>query len=192
MSAANSASLLFIATTFLSVQYLMKSRKNPENDRPWLGKEYGLTPSDPEAGGNKDPVWSTDTHDIAGGGGEDDQHNHRAPSDGTDRGGDQEEDEYHLLHGGADAESRTTARPAGGTSVPTQITSATTRAMRRRRRSTTPSTAARTGTMRRTTTGTRTRPSRWRSSRCRSLLRRMATGDESIHLGNLVSYFFSF
>jgi hypothetical protein len=99
VSAANSASLLFIATTYLSVMYLMKSRKNPENDRPWLGKEYGLTPSDPEAGGNKDPVWSTDTHDIAGGGGEDDQHNHRAPSDGTDRGGDQEEDEYHLLQG---------------------------------------------------------------------------------------------
>jgi hypothetical protein len=80
--------------------YLMKARKSPENDRPWLGKEYGLTPSDPEAGGNKDPVWSTDTHDI----GADDDHNRRAPSDGTDRGGDQEEDEYHLLHGAADAE----------------------------------------------------------------------------------------
>jgi hypothetical protein len=83
--------------------YLLKSRKEPENDRPWLGKSYGLSPQDPEAGGNKDPVWSTDTHDISGGADED-QHNHRAPSDGTDRGGDQEEDEYHLLQGGNDAE----------------------------------------------------------------------------------------
>jgi len=90
--------LLFIATTVLSVMYLMKMKKEPENDRPWLGKDYGRAATDPESG-NKDPVWSTDTQDI---GGEDD-HN-RAPSDGTDRGGDQEEDEYHLLQGGTESE----------------------------------------------------------------------------------------
>lgn len=92
--------LLFAGTSAISVLFLMRMRKDPAGEDPWLAPEgqagaYKAPQGDVEDGRqSKDPIWDphyTDPNVIP----DDDEH---VDETHMEHGGDQAEDEYTLLH----------------------------------------------------------------------------------------------
>jgi hypothetical protein len=114
----NFHSLLFIATSVISILYFKKSHKDPTAQDPWLAPEDKQTyapASDMERGTtpSKDPIWDTNTQELDGL--EDDeyeeqQHNRR-PNNPAGYGN--EHDEYAELHNTETEEGLHPGRPWG-------------------------------------------------------------------------------
>jgi hypothetical protein len=62
-------SLLFAASSGISILYTIKSKKHPQDEDPWLAPQSQTyaTPSGMEIGGqSKDPIWDTNTQELDG------------------------------------------------------------------------------------------------------------------------------
>lgn len=62
------SSVLFLASSGISIFYTMKVHKNPQMDDPWLAPEsaqaYAPAMHDAEHGPSKDPIWDSNTQDL--------------------------------------------------------------------------------------------------------------------------------
>jgi len=94
--------LLFAATSTISVLYVLKAKKNPQADDPWLapGSSQSYVPTaggDIERGGSvsKDPIWDANTRDLEGHEQDSDDERGASPNHGDD---DDDDDYQHDRH----------------------------------------------------------------------------------------------